>query len=244
MERQDKPAVARLAQVSAKIDEAKAASDAIRAEIAVLNGTLDKIKAEREAANAKLDAMRAEQQEARSDIPGLMVEKKELWEVIQTLRDKQREIRDSFNKKWEEFKKQDKAWKGWFAQERKRRCAAWACLGGGGCPAPGVCCPACLAACQLAQCQFISTLSAGNSRSILACRNMWVCEYACMTVAAVKSLVNHLLFGLLFRCSVCCRQEQRKVEYEERQAARKARDGESAKPAKFEMEVSSSYDGW
>jgi hypothetical protein len=34
------------------------------------------------------------------------------------------------------------------------------------------------------------------------------------------------------------------VEYEERQAARKARDGESAKPAKFEMEVSSSYDGW
>jgi chromosome segregation ATPase len=109
--------------VSAKIDEAKAASDAIRAEIAVLNTQLDKIKAEREAANAKLDAMRAEQQEARSDIPGLMVEKKELWEVIQTLRDKQREIRVAFNEKWEEFKKQDKAWKGWFAQERKKRCA-------------------------------------------------------------------------------------------------------------------------
>jgi hypothetical protein len=119
--------VARLAQVSAKIDEAKAASDAIRAEIAVLNTQLDKIKAEREAANAKLDAMRAEQQEARSDIPGLMVEKKELWEVIQTLRDKQREIRVAFNEKWEQFKKQDKAWKGWFAQERKKRCAQWQC---------------------------------------------------------------------------------------------------------------------
>ncbi|WIA30044.1 hypothetical protein OEZ86_000139 [Tetradesmus obliquus] len=153
IERTDKPAVARLAQVSAKIDEAKAASDAIRAEIAVLNTQLDGIKAQREEANAKLDALRAEQQEARSDIPGLMVEKKELWEVIQTLRDKQREIRVAFNEKWEEFKKQDKAWKGWFAQERKRR------------------------------------------------------------------------------------QEQRKVEYEERQAARKARDGEVAKPAKFEMEV-------
>eukprot|EP00882_Tetradesmus_deserticola_P024902 GHRQ01027258.1.p1 GENE.GHRQ01027258.1~~GHRQ01027258.1.p1 ORF type:complete len:154 (-),score=80.26 GHRQ01027258.1:316-777(-) len=123
MERQDKPAVARLAQVSAKIDEAKAASDAIRADIAVLNGQLDKIKAERDAGNAKLDAMRAEQQEARSDVPALMVEKKELWEVIQTLRDKQREIRVAFNEKWEEFKKQDKAWKGWFAQERKKRCA-------------------------------------------------------------------------------------------------------------------------
>ncbi|WIA09972.1 hypothetical protein OEZ85_010184 [Tetradesmus obliquus] len=153
IERTDKPAVARLAQVSAKIDEAKAASDAIRAEISVLNTQLDGIKAQREEANAKLDALRAEQQEARSDIPGLMVEKKELWEVIQTLRDKQREIRVAFNEKWEEFKKQDKAWKGWFAQERKRR------------------------------------------------------------------------------------QEQRKVEYEERQAARKARDGEVAKPAKFEMEV-------
>lgn len=122
IERTDKPAVARLAQVSAKIDEAKAASDAIRAEISVLNTQLDGIKAQREEANAKLDALRAEQQEARSDIPGLMVEKKELWEVIQTLRDKQREIRVAFNEKWEEFKKQDKAWKGWFAQERKRRC--------------------------------------------------------------------------------------------------------------------------
>jgi uncharacterized coiled-coil DUF342 family protein len=155
MERQDKPAVARLAQVSAKIDEAKAASDAIRAEIAVLNGQLDKIKAEREAANAKLDSMRAEQQEARSDIPGLMVEKKELWEVIQTLRDKQREIRNSFNEKWEEFKKQDKAWKGWFAQERKRRCAQPAVAGSGdsSCQhaqlargAPRVCCWPCFTA--------------------------------------------------------------------------------------------------
>jgi uncharacterized coiled-coil DUF342 family protein len=175
MERQDKPAVARLAQVSAKIDEAKAASDAIRAEIAVLNGTLDKIKAEREAANAKLDAMRAEQQEARSDIPGLMVEKKELWEVIQTLRDKQREIRDSFNKKWEEFKKQDKAWKGWFAQERKRRCAQ--CLVFGGqrvLPAAFVCLRACFVARKPAWCQLISTClcastwAAGDPLQLLA----------------------------------------------------------------------------
>lgn len=39
-----------------------------------------------------------------------------------------------------------------------------------------------------------------------------------------------------------CRQEQRKAEYEERQAARKARD-DTGKPAKFEMEVSSGAAG-
>lgn len=121
MERQDKPAVQRLAQVSAKIDECKAANEAIRGEIAILNVQLDKIKADREAEDAKLQQLRAAEQEARSDIPALNVEKKELWEIIQTLRDKQREIRNAFNEQWEEFKKQDKAWKGWFAQERKKR---------------------------------------------------------------------------------------------------------------------------
>jgi cell division protein FtsB len=68
-------------QLSAKIDEAKAASDAIRADIAVLNTRLDSIKAAREVEEKKLQDMRSAQQEARSDIPALNVEKKELWEV-------------------------------------------------------------------------------------------------------------------------------------------------------------------
>jgi hypothetical protein len=127
MQRQDRPAVERLSQVSARIDECKAASDALRAEILVLNGRLDSIKAARDKEEAMLSELRAAEQEARSDIPGLHVEKKELWEVIQALRDKQREIRDAFQKQWDEFKKLDRAWKGWNAQERRKRCAAAAC---------------------------------------------------------------------------------------------------------------------
>jgi hypothetical protein len=53
-------------------------------------------------------------------------------------------------------------------------------------------------------------------------------------------LMTHSALRQLLCTSVCCRQEQRKVEYEERQAARKERDGETVKPKKFEMEVSSS----
>eukprot|EP00879_Flechtneria_rotunda_P000406 GHRR01000500.1.p1 GENE.GHRR01000500.1~~GHRR01000500.1.p1 ORF type:complete len:620 (+),score=299.54 GHRR01000500.1:185-2044(+) len=121
LERTVRPAVLHLQQVSARIDECKAASDAIRADISVLNAKLDKIKAARDTEEDELSAVRAAEQEARSDIPALVNEKKELWEVIQALRDKQREIRTAFNEKWEEFKKQDRAWKGWFAQERKKR---------------------------------------------------------------------------------------------------------------------------
>lgn len=121
MERVDRPAAQQLAQVSAKIDEVKAANEAIRSEIAAYNTQLDGIKAQLDAENGKLQALRAEQAEARSDVPGLIVEKKELWEVIQALRDKQREIRAAFNEKWEEFKKQNKAYMGWAAQERKKR---------------------------------------------------------------------------------------------------------------------------
>jgi hypothetical protein len=69
------------AQVSAKIDEAKAASEAIRSDIAVLNTRLDRIKAAREAEEAKMNEIRQAQADARSDIPALNVEKKELWEV-------------------------------------------------------------------------------------------------------------------------------------------------------------------
>jgi len=42
-------------------------------------------------------------------------------QVISALRDKQREIRTAFQAKWDEFKVQDKAWKGWSAEERKKR---------------------------------------------------------------------------------------------------------------------------
>jgi hypothetical protein len=42
-------------------------------------------------------------------------------QVISALRDKQREIRTAFQAKWDEFKLLDKAWKGWFAEERKKR---------------------------------------------------------------------------------------------------------------------------
>jgi len=120
-EKHDRPAAMRLAQVSAKIDEAKRESEAIRSDIAVLNTRLDRIKAAREEEEAKLNEIRQAQQDARSDIPALNVEKKELFEVINALRDKQREIRTAFQAKWDEFKKQDRAWKGWFAEERKKR---------------------------------------------------------------------------------------------------------------------------
>jgi uncharacterized coiled-coil DUF342 family protein len=120
-EKHDRPAAMRMAQVSARIDEAKAASEAIRSDIAVLNTRLDRIKAAREAEQAKMNEIISVQQEARSDIPALNVEKKELWEVISALRDKQREIRTAFQAKWDEFKLLDKAWKGWFAEERKKR---------------------------------------------------------------------------------------------------------------------------
>lgn len=68
-------------QVSAKIDEAKAASEAIRSDIAVLNTRLDRIKAAREAEQAKLSEIQQAASDARADIPALNVEKKELWEV-------------------------------------------------------------------------------------------------------------------------------------------------------------------
>jgi hypothetical protein len=41
--------------------------------------------------------------------------------VISALRDKQREIRVAFQAKWDEFKKADRAWKSWYAEERKKR---------------------------------------------------------------------------------------------------------------------------
>jgi hypothetical protein len=46
-----------------------------------------------------------------------------LPQVITALRDKQKEIRAAFQLKWEEFKKADRAWKGWYAEQRKKRCA-------------------------------------------------------------------------------------------------------------------------
>lgn len=67
--------------MSAKIDEAKRESEAIRSDISVLNTRLDRIKAAREEEEAKLNDIRQAQQDARSDIPALNVEKKELWEV-------------------------------------------------------------------------------------------------------------------------------------------------------------------
>lgn len=67
--------------MSAKIDEAKRESEAIRSDISVLNTRLDRIKAAREEEEAKLTQIRQSEMDARSDIPALNVEKKELWEV-------------------------------------------------------------------------------------------------------------------------------------------------------------------
>lgn len=121
IERQDRPAVARLAGISAKIDECKAAADAVRAEASTLNARLDEIKALRDAEDAKLKAHREAQQEARGDVPALTQEKKDLWELISKLRDKQRELRDAFNGQWDEFKKADRAFKAWLVRDRVKR---------------------------------------------------------------------------------------------------------------------------
>jgi hypothetical protein len=52
-----------------------------------------------------------------------------LLQVITALRDKQREIREAFQAQWDIFKKADRAWKGWFAEERKKRCVGQAAAG-------------------------------------------------------------------------------------------------------------------
>jgi hypothetical protein len=82
---------------------------------------LNAIKAKREAVNGQLDALRSKETEARSDVPGLIAERKEASEIITALRKKQGEIRDAFNAKWTEFKKQERAWRVWAAHERKAK---------------------------------------------------------------------------------------------------------------------------
>jgi hypothetical protein len=51
-----------------------------------------------------------------------------LLQVISALRDKQREIREAFQGQWDVFKKADRAWKGWFAEERKKRWVGGPCI--------------------------------------------------------------------------------------------------------------------
>jgi predicted nucleic acid-binding Zn-ribbon protein len=62
---------------------------------------LNAIKGKREAVNAELDALRSKETEARSDVPALIAERKEISEIITKLREKQGEIRDAFNAKWQ-----------------------------------------------------------------------------------------------------------------------------------------------
>lgn len=123
-ERQDRPAMARAVALQAKIDEVKAAITQLQDQIKAVNGQLDKIKKAQDGQQAILDNIRSKENDVRADIPNLHVEKKECWDIIQALRAKQKEIRDAFNEKWTEFKKQDTAYRGWFREERKKRCVA------------------------------------------------------------------------------------------------------------------------
>jgi hypothetical protein len=79
------------------------------------------LKAKRDAVTSELDALRAKESEARGDVPALIAERKEASEVITALRKKQGEVRDAFNARWQEFKKQERAWRVWAAHERKAR---------------------------------------------------------------------------------------------------------------------------
>jgi len=54
-------------------------------------------------------------------VPALIAERKEASEIITALRKKQGEIRDAFNARWQEFKKQERAWRVWAAHERVSR---------------------------------------------------------------------------------------------------------------------------
>jgi uncharacterized coiled-coil DUF342 family protein len=121
MERQDRPQVLRYSQLQARIDVAKAAVAEIRTQLAALDEQLNGIKAAQDEEKAKIDSLRQKENDQRSDIPGLIVERKECWEVVEALKKKQKEIRDAFEGKWQEFKKLDKAYKGWAAEQRKVR---------------------------------------------------------------------------------------------------------------------------
>lgn len=121
MDRTDRPNAVRATALSQRLDAIKAESTELRAQIAEIDKQLNALKAKREGLNQELDALRAKETEARSDVPALIAERKEASEIITALRKKQSEIRDAFNAKWQEFKKQDRAWRVWAAHERVAR---------------------------------------------------------------------------------------------------------------------------
>ncbi|KAI8466860.1 MAG: hypothetical protein J3K34DRAFT_524188 [Monoraphidium minutum] len=121
MEQKERPNAVRAAALSTRLDTLKAESNELRVQINEIDKELNGLKAKREGINGELDALRSKDNESRSDVPTLIAERKEASEIITALRKKQSEIRDAFNAKWQEFKKQDRAWRVWAAHERKAR---------------------------------------------------------------------------------------------------------------------------
>lgn len=134
--------MARYAGLMSRIDEVKAASGALRGRIEELDKRMNEVKAAQDSVGGKLDAARSAADAAFADVNALHTEKKECWDIMQALRSKIGEIRSAYDVRFTEYKAQERAWRGWAAEDRKKRCAwaggGWPCVmccvgvGGGG----------------------------------------------------------------------------------------------------------------
>ncbi|GAX82805.1 hypothetical protein CEUSTIGMA_g10231.t1 [Chlamydomonas eustigma] len=83
------------------------------------DAVLSTIKEQEQTEQIALDEYQRQREEANVDFPALQVEKQECWEVIQALKTKVVEVRDEFNKQYQEWQLQNKHYSIWLRHEKK-----------------------------------------------------------------------------------------------------------------------------
>ena len=110
------------AQITAQEDKLKSVEErraAAKARLDECDAVLAAIKEKEQVEVAALDALHKKQEETNLDWPALNVEKQEAWEVIQALKAKISEIRDDFNKKYQDWKKLNENYNAWSRHDKK-----------------------------------------------------------------------------------------------------------------------------
>jgi hypothetical protein len=114
-----RPVSRQILMLEEKLKMIEAARAASKVRLDNCDATLSSIKEREQVETAALEAIRKQREEATVDLPSLDVEKQECWEVVQLLREKKNEIRNSFNQKWAEYQELNKNFQIWQRHDRK-----------------------------------------------------------------------------------------------------------------------------
>ena len=114
------PSARQLVALELKLKESEAQRAAISKRLNDCDEVLKDLKAKEEAERAILDEFKSKANEEMVDVPSLIVEKKACWDMIVAFRDKITEIRKEYDAKYQEYLKQDRAYRGWHQLQKRK----------------------------------------------------------------------------------------------------------------------------